>query len=50
MLGDKQAGCRVPGRQSPAAEANMWLSSGDRAACRDCMFVSVIGSHVSSKL
>lgn len=50
MWRDKQAGCRVPGRQSPAAEANMWFSSGDRAACRDSMFVSVIGAHVSSKL
>lgn len=31
MWADKQAGCRVPGRQSPAAEANMWLTGGDRA-------------------
>lgn len=33
LWGDKQSCCRVPGRQSPAAEANMWLSCGDRAAC-----------------
>lgn len=47
---DKLSGCRVAGRQSPAAVTSVWLSGSVRAACGDCVFLSVIGSHVSSKL
>lgn len=28
----------------------MWQGGGDRVACGDAVFVSVIGSHVSAKL
>lgn len=42
--------CRVPGRQSPAAVANMWLTGSGGVACRGIMLVSMIGSHVFSKV